>query len=174
MEVPLAGHLRTGGRTPHLHAMSLWTVDASTSSPADVFLSVAWKSCPMWSSSSCSVVIGAEVVSLSISGHACHDVSVLLTTVRVQASETIFERFWNSPVERGTDLALYRIHCKDISTTTKCIRFPTLRVFILSHSMRRCQGQEQNAAWYVACRESRLVISDALIRQRNACTFCWP
>ena len=34
----------------------------------------------------------------------------------VQASETIFVRFLNSPVERDTVLALYRMQCKDIST----------------------------------------------------------
>ena len=38
-----------------------------------------------------------------------------------------------------------------ISTPTMSNRFPTLRGFNLSHSKRRCQGQEQNAAWYVAC-----------------------
>ena len=31
------GHLRTGGRTPHIHAVSSWTVDATTSPPDDVF-----------------------------------------------------------------------------------------------------------------------------------------
>ena len=34
----------------------------------------------------------------------------------VQATETIFVRFLNSPVERDTVLALYRMQCKDIST----------------------------------------------------------
>ena len=34
----------------------------------------------------------------------------------VQASETIFVRFLNSPVERDTVPALYRMQCKDIST----------------------------------------------------------
>ena len=42
-------------------------------------------------------------------------------------------------------------HGKVISTPTKCIRFHTLRGFNLSHSTRRCQDREQNAAWYVAC-----------------------
>ena len=79
---------------------------------------------------------------------------MLQTTVRVQASETIFERCMNSPVEHDTDLAQCRsllFHGKVISTRTKCIRFPTLRGFNLSHSKRRCQGQEQNEAGHVAC-----------------------
>ena len=53
-----------------------------------------------------------------------------------------------------TDFAQYRLllfHGKVISTPTKCIRFPTLSGFNLSFSERRCQGQEQNAAWCVAC-----------------------
>ena len=116
-------------------------MDAPTSSPADVFFSVLW-GCDLvlcfwvslWSSSSCHVVIGAEVVFPQYCRNACQDVSVLLTTVRVQASETIFERCTNDPVEHDTDLAQYRIHGKVISTPTKCIRFPTLRGFNLSHS----------------------------------------
>ena len=48
------------------------------------------------------------------------------------------------------------------STPTKCIRFHTLRGFNDSHSKRRCQDREQNAAWYVAC-------GTPFLRQAESC-----
>ena len=48
-------------------------------------------------------------------------------------------------------LPILHFHGKVNVTPTKCIRLPTLRGFNLSLSKRRCQGQGQNAAWYVAC-----------------------
>ena len=38
-----------------------------------------------------------------------------------------------------------------ISAPRKCIRFLRLRDSIHSHSKRRCQDQEQSAAWFAAC-----------------------
>ena len=47
-------------------------------------------------------------------------------------------------------------HDQVISTPTRCIRFTTLRGFNLSHSKRRCQGQEQiqRGTWLVERRFS--------------------
>ena len=53
--------------------------------------------------------------------------------------------------------------------SVQAIRFPRLRDFILSHSKRDYQDQEQSAAWYVACcgRQHRGVVSMETSRARS-------
>ena len=74
-----------------------------------------------------------------------------------QGLEGSFKRYRNSPAMHDAFPAQYMpplFHGRVLvifSTPTKCIRFSTLRGFNLSLSKRRCQDQEQNPAWCVAC-----------------------
>ena len=121
-----------------------------------VYVPVDFKYCASYGFAFCKLPeqSHSEDVSLSISGDAWLDVSSLQMTERASPGlgDTI-ERCVNSPVVHDAVPARYKpllFHGRVISTTTKSIRFPTLRGFNLSHSKWRCQGQEQNAAWNVA------------------------
>ena len=68
-----------------------------------------------------------------------------------------FKRYMNRPVMQVAFPAQYMpllFHGRVLvafPTPTQSIRFPRLRGFNLSQAKRRCQDQEQSAAWYVAC-----------------------
>ena len=192
----LPGDLRTDGRSPHetFDERTAWKFYRLVISTPQAYGSWTPRLHHRPMSSFQSVVIGAEIVSLSISGHAAR-VSVcsrrlyvdfkrcygseslrhLSSTLTEQTIPKVVPSVYRSFMPEGQrcrfrlkasiqgldhnirryrnslamHLDVFLARCQlmlfHVAPQKKCIRFPTLRGFILSHSKRRCQGQEQNA-----------------------------